>query len=272
MTTLEPSVGTNTPSVAVVTGAARGIGAAVARRLSARGWQLVLVDSCADDPAADYGLATKAELDAVVEACGGEAVGYVADVRDQAALVQAVELARTRFGGLDAAIAVAGLIAGGPTTWDTSDELWAAMIDVNLAGVWRLARAALPAMLERPVPRRGRFVAVASAGGIVGLPRLGAYVAAKHGVVGLVRSLAAELGPDQITANVVAPGSTRTEALNASAAVYELSSPDDFSVHHLVPRLLEPDEVAAAVVWLCEESSSGVTGIVVPVDAGMTAR
>jgi SDR family mycofactocin-dependent oxidoreductase len=258
--------------VAVVTGAARGIGAAVARRLSGRGWRLVLVDSCADDPAADYPLGSRAELDAVVAACGPEAIGHVADVRDQRALAEAVELARSRFGGLDAAVAVAGMIAGGASTWETGDELWTAMIDVNLAGVWRLARVAVPAMLERPLPRRGRFVAVASAGGIVGLPRLGAYVAAKHGVVGLVRSLAAELGPEGITANVVAPGSTRTAALAASAALYELSTPDEFSVHHLVPRLLEADEVAAAVAWLCEESSSGVTGIVLPVDGGMTAR
>jgi SDR family mycofactocin-dependent oxidoreductase len=232
----------------------------------------VLVDSCADDPSADYALATKAELDAVVAACGPGAVGYVADVRDQVALATAVDLARARFGGLDAAIAVAGLVAGGATTWDTGDELWSAMIDVNLAGVWRLARAAVPVMLERAEPRRGRFVAVASAGSIVGLPRLAAYVAAKHGVVGLVRSLAAELGPQGITANVVAPGSTRTEALTASAAIYDLGSPDEFSVHHLVPRLLEPDEVAAAVAWLCEERSGGVTGVVLPVDAGMTAR
>jgi len=270
MTTLDASPGA--ARVALVTGAARGIGAAVAKRLSEKGWRLVLVDSCADDPAAGYALATKAELGAVVAGCGASAIGHVADVRDQAALGEAVELALARFGGLDAAIAVAGLVAGGPNTWDTGDALWAAMIDVNLAGVWRLARAAVPAMLERPAPRRGRFVAVASAGGIVGLPRLGAYVAAKHGVVGLVRSLAAELGPEGITANIVAPGSTRTEALTASAAVYDLGSPDEFSAHHLVPRLLEPDEVAAAVVWLCEESSSGVTGIVLPVDGGMTAR
>jgi SDR family mycofactocin-dependent oxidoreductase len=270
MTTLDSAAGA--PGVGVVTGAGRGIGAAVAKRLSGRGWRLVLVDSCADDPAADYRLATRAELDAVVESCGPEAVSHVADVRDQAGLEAAVDLARSRFGGLDAAIAVAGLIAGGPTTWETDDELWAAMIDVNLGGVRRLARAAVPAMLERPVPRRGRFVAVASAGGVVGLPRLGAYVAAKHGVVGFVRSLAAELGPEGITANIVAPGSTRTAALTASAALYELSSPEEFRVHHLVPRLLEPDEVAAAVAWLCEDISSGVTGIVVPVDAGMTAR
>jgi len=258
--------------VAIVTGAARGIGAAVARGLSGLGWRLVLVDSCADDPALDYALATQAELEAVVQECGPGALGHVADVRDQDELAVAVALARERFGGLDAAVAAAGVIGGGPATWETGDELWEAMFGVNLLGVFRLARAAVPAMLERPVPRQGRFVAVASAGSVVGFPRLGAYVAAKHGVLGLVRSLAAELGPEGITANAVAPGSTRTAGLTASAAVYGLDSPEEFSVYHLEPRLLEPVEVAAAVVWLCGAGSSGVTGAVLPVDAGMTAR
>jgi SDR family mycofactocin-dependent oxidoreductase len=181
-------------------------------------------------------------------------------------------MATQEFGGLDAAVAVAGMIAGGPPAWETGDELWSAMIDVNLGGVWRLARAAVPAMLERPAPRQGRFVAVASAGAVVGLPRLSAYVAAKHGVLGLIRTLAAELGPEGITANAVAPGSTRTAALTASAAVYGLASPEEFSVHHLLPRLVEPAEVAAAVVWLCGAGASGVTGALLPVDAGMTAH
>ncbi len=258
--------------VAVVTGAARGIGAEVALSLAGAGWRLVLVDSCADDPAVSYGLATQADLDAVVEACGGGAVGHVADVRDQHGLGEAVDLAGQRFGGVDAAIAVAGMIGGGPPVWETGDGLWEAMIDVNLSGVWRLARAALPAMLTRPAPRQGRFVAVASAGAVVGFPRLGAYTAAKHGVVGLIRSLAAELAPEGITANAVAPGSTRTLGLAASAEIYGLESPEEFAVHHLEHRLLEPSEVAAAVVWLCSTASRGVTGVVLPVDAGMTAR
>lgn len=282
MTTTDPPlhVAAGTPTeagsgagrVALVTGAARGIGADVARGLAAAGWRLVLVDSCADDPAVDYGLATLAEFEALVRDLGSEAAGHVADVRDQDGLDVAVGLARERFGGLDAAVAVAGMIGGGPPAWETGDDLWEAMIDVNLGGVWRLARAAVPAMLERPAPRQGRFVAVASAGALVGFPRFSAYVAAKHGVLGLTRSLAAELGPEGITANVVAPGSTRTAGLAATAAVYGLESPEDLSVHHLEPRLLEPTEVAAAVVWLCGTGSSGVTGAILPVDAGLTAR
>jgi SDR family mycofactocin-dependent oxidoreductase len=259
--------------VALVTGAGRGIGAATAEALSAAGWRLVLVDRGADDPALDYPLPTPADLEAVAERCGGpeRAVAVLADVRDQAGLDLAVATAVERFGGLDAAVAAAGAVVGGPPAWETSDDEWSAMVGINAEGVWRLARAAVPALLARPEPRRGRFVAIASTGALVGLPQLSAYSAAKHAVVGLVRSLAAELGPHGVTANAVAPGSTRTAMLDASAAVYDLAHPDEFAAHHALGRLLDPAEVAAAVAWLCSPASSGVTGAVLPVDAGMTA-
>src|SRR5581483_6018087 len=170
-------------------------------------------------------LATRAELDAVAAACDGIAV--VADVRDQAALDAAVAVAVSEFGGLDAALAVAGCITGGLPAWETGDAAWSAMIDVNAAGVWRLARAAVPVMLRRPAPRHGRFVAVSSASGTLGMPLLAAYSAAKHAVIGLVRSMAAELGPEGITVNAVAPGSTATMMLEASAGVYGLATSED---------------------------------------------
>lgn len=266
--------GLTAPGVAVITGAARGIGAATARLLAAEGWSLVLVDRCEDDPALRYPLATRDDLEATVEACGGarRAEGVVADVRDQAALDAAVATAVTRFGGLDAALAVAGCVGGGTAAWETGDELWSAMLGVNLEGTWRLARAAVPALLAMPQPRRGRFVAVASAGGTVGLYLMAAYSAAKHGVIGLVRSLAAELGPHGVTANAVAPGSTEGAVLDASAAIYDLAGPSELIGHHLIPRLLVPEEPAALLAWLCGPASSGITGAVLPVDAGMTAR
>ena len=255
--------------VGIVTGAGRGIGAAVARRLAADGWRLVLVDRCADDPALAYPLATEEELRGVAAEAGG--IACIADVRDQAGLDASVAIAVDAFGGLDGAVAAAGCIAGGPSSWHTADEVWEAMVRVNLEGVWRLVRAAVPALLDRPPPRRGRFVAISSAGGTRGLPRLAAYAAAKHGVDGLVRSLAAELGPEGVTANAVAPGSTATAMLDASAHVYGLDAPERLAEHHLLGRLVRPEEVAEMVVWLCGEGAGAVTGAVLPVDAGMTA-
>jgi SDR family mycofactocin-dependent oxidoreductase len=209
----------------------------------------------------------------VAEECGGsaQALAIAADVRDQQALDAAVARAMETFGGLDAAVAVAGAVIGGQTAWNTDDQAWNTMMGVNLEGVWRLARAAVPALLQRPRPRRGRFVAVSSSGGTLGLPLLAAYSAAKHGVEGFVRSLAAELGPEEITVNAVAPGSTEGAMLDASARVYGLTSAQDFVIHHQLPRLIQPTEVAALIQWLCGTDASAVTGAILPADAGMTA-
>ncbi len=103
------------------------------------------------------------------------------------------------------------------------------------------------------------------------MPRLSAYSASKHAVIGFTRSLAADLGGSGITANVVCPGSTKGPMLDASASVYGLASTDEFAAHHLVQRLLEPTEPAALIAWLCGPASSGLTGAVLPVDGGMTA-
>jgi len=186
-------------------------------------------------------------------------------------MVAATAAVAERFGRIDAAVAAAGAIAGGETLWLTDEALWDVMVGINLTGVFNLARAAVPHLLSRSQPRSGRFVAVASAASVDGLPRLGAYTAAKAGVAGLIRALAAELGPDGVTANAVAPGSTRTAMLDASAAVYGLDSVEEFTVHQPLGRLLEPGEIAAAIAWLCSSEASGITGAVLPVDGGMTA-
>jgi len=264
--------GTPSPRTALVTGAARGVGAATVAALAAGGWRVIAVDRCADDPALQYPLGTPADLDRVVETARpaeGDVVGYVADTRDPDALAAAVGEAERRWGGLDAAIAVAGVIAGGVPAWQVPREREAALLDVNLGGVLNLARVAVPALLRRPAPRRGRFIAVASAAATRGMPMLAAYSAAKAGVAGFIRALAAELGGTGVTANAVSPGSTATAALDESARLYALPAAESFAIQQPLGRLLRPEEVAAVIAFLAGEDASGMTGAIVPVDGGL---
>lgn len=259
---------------ALVTGAGRGIGAATVLALALEGWRVVAVDRCADDPRLPYALASEAELDAVVAEAGqlaGDAdrlVAIVADATDEAALAAAAAHA-DRWGGLDAVVANAGVITGGVPAWELASDRQQAVLDVNLGGVMTAARVGIPAMLAQPEPREGRFVAVASAAATRGLPGLAAYCAAKAGVAGFVRALATDLRGTGVTANAVAPGSTRTALLEESARLYDLSSADDFAAQQPVERVLDPAEVAAAIVWLASPAASGVTGAMLAVDGGL---
>ncbi|MET7702457.1 mycofactocin-coupled SDR family oxidoreductase [Streptomyces sp. NPDC005485] len=255
---------------AVVTGAARGIGAAVVERLAGDGWQVVAVDVCRDLPGVGYPLGTEKELQALAKRWPDTVVPVVADVRDQAALQDAVEVAHRRFGALDAAVAAAAVMAGGRPLWQSTDEEWDALFEIGVRGVANLARAAVPRLLARREPRSGRFVALASAAAHHGLWHLAGYNAAKHAVVGLIRGLATDLRGTGVTATAVSPGSTRTPMLQASADLYDLPDTAEFARHHLLGRLLEPQEVAAAVCWLCGEEASALTGTVVHADGGFT--
>ena len=253
---------------AVVTGAARGIGAAVALALAADGWAVALGDVCADDPALGYPLGTAAQLQQVALACrerGATVVALTCDVRS-ADQLDALVAAAAELGEVQAAVAVAGVLGGAGVAWELAPDVVERDLDVNYRGVVGLARAAVPHLLAAGAA--GRFVSVVSAAGTAGLPRLASYAASKHAALGFVRSLAADLGGTGVTANAVLPGSTSTRLLEATAAVYGLASPEDFAQHGRLGRLLAPEEVAAAVSWLCSTGSSGVTGAAVPVDGG----
>jgi SDR family mycofactocin-dependent oxidoreductase len=259
------------PRVAVVTGAARGIGAAVVNQLAAEGWRVVAVDICADVPGASYPMARRKELAELAQRWPDSVLDVVADVRDRQSLDEAVALAEREFGGVDAAVAAAAVMAGGKPLWETGEAEWDALFDTGVRGVFHLAGAAVPALLRRPEPRAGRFVALASAAAHRGLWHLAGYNAAKSAVVGLIRGLATDLRGTGITATAVSPGSTRTAMLDATADLYDLRDVEEFSQHQLIERLLVPEEVAAAVCWLCGEGSSAITGTVVHADGGFTA-
>ena len=139
------------------------------------------------------------------------------------------------------------------------------MLEVDLGGVLKLARTAIPALLRRPEPRSGRFLAVASAAATRGLPMLAAYCAAKAGVAGLIRSLGAELGGTGVTANAVSPGSTDTPILAQSARLYGLPGAASFAVQQPHGRLLDPAEIAAVLAFLASPDARLISGAAIPV-------
>lgn len=252
--------------VALVTGAARGIGAATVTALADDGWSVVALDRCDDDPRLPYALGTVEQLETLRSP---SVLPLVADATDALALQRAVDLAERSFGGLDAAVAVAGVVAGGVPLWEQPQQEVDAVLEVDLHAVIALARVAVPALLRRPAPRSGRFLAVSSTAAVRGLPLLAAYCAAKAGVSGLVRALAVELGGTGITANAVSPGSTDTAVLAQSARLYGLPAAGAFSAQQPVGRLLRPEEVASALLWLAGPHGDAVTGVDLAVDGGL---
>jgi NAD(P)-dependent dehydrogenase (short-subunit alcohol dehydrogenase family) len=187
----------------------------------------------------------------------------VADATDADALARAIVDV-----DLEVIVCAAGVIAGGVDAWALSAERERAVIEVNLGGVMTAARVGIPALLERPEPRAGRFIAIASTAATRGLPKLAAYCAAKAGVVGFVRALAVELGGTGITANCVSPGSTRTAILEETARLYGMDA-EAFASQQPLGRLVEPEEIAALVGWLASPRSGAATGGDYPLDGGL---
>lgn len=255
--------------VALVTGAARGIGAATTRLLAEQGHLVLALDWCAGDTSSlTYPMPTRADLDAVVAGAHGTVEAVVADVRDRDALADAVAHAVNLWGRLDVAVAAAAVITGGQPLWETApgdlDLLW----DIDVRGVWNTAAVTVPAMLAGPHPSGCRFVAVASAAGAHGLFHLAAYTAVKHAVVGLTKGLAADLVGTGVTAVAVSPGSTQTQMLAATAGLYDLAEPAVLADHQLLRRLLTPEEVASAIAFCCSREGAALNGSVVSADGG----
>ena len=257
--------------VALVTGAARGIGAATVRRLAEAGYGVVAVDWCVGrDQVVPYTLPSPSDMEDLVAERPDRIIGVIADVRELEALQGAVNAGLAEWGRLDVAVAGAAVILGGKPLWETPMDDLDLLLDIDLRGVWNTAAACIPAMLASDMPRGCRFVAVSSAAGAYGLFHLAAYNTAKHAVVGLVRGLAADLVGTGITASVVSPGSTDTVMLKATAGLYGLQDTTAFADSQLIKRLISPEEVAETVAFCCSPEGGVVNGTVVYADGGFT--
>jgi NAD(P)-dependent dehydrogenase (short-subunit alcohol dehydrogenase family) len=268
--------------VVFITGAARGVGRASALAFAQTGASVALADICEQIEECPYPLATREQLEETARRCrsaGSRASTHVVDVRDQAQIDAAVQSCRDELGPVEVLVNNAGLVGpAGVPAHQLDERAWTTMIDVDLSGVWRCAKAVLPDMIAR---RAGAIVNVSSTAGMVAFPFFANYVAAKHGVIGLTKALALDYAPHSIRVNAVCPTSVRDEPdldsamlagvagmLGVDAADYEaLSLP-----HHPLGALVNAGDVAGAIIWLASDAAQRLTGAVIPVDAGFTAR
>jgi len=257
--------------VALVTGAARGIGAATVAVLCSQGYRVIAVDIANgkehDFDGVHYPMADPEDLDDLAIRFPGQVSTIRADVRDREALRIAVVSAVDEYGHLDAVVAAAAVIAGGSPAWETDADVWSTLWEVDVLGVVNTAAATVPHLLDSP-SGTGRFVAIASAAAHQGLYSLSAYCAAKYAVVGFTKGLAADLAGTGVTACAVSPGSTDTPMLAATCEIYGLDGPDELASHSLIRRLLEPHEVAEVIVGCCAPPAAALNGSVIQADGG----
>jgi NAD(P)-dependent dehydrogenase (short-subunit alcohol dehydrogenase family) len=246
----ERDAGTTHAPVALVTGAADGIGAATARAFAAAGYRLTLVDVSADGAAA-----TAASVDVEVEVVG-------ADVTDEAATQRAVAAAVDRFGRLDVLANVVGGSRPGKTVLDLTLDEWSSLLALNLTSTFLMCRAALPHLVDRA----GAIVNVSSGAGLRGMKANPGYVAAKAGVAALTRALAIDHGGSGVRVNAVAPGPIRTPLMRRNRTPDEIAAMGGLS---LSGRIGEPEEIASVIVWLAGEGASYLNGQTLEVDGGV---
>jgi (+)-trans-carveol dehydrogenase len=270
--------------VAFITGAARNQGRSHALRLAAEGADIIAVDLCEPvksiemyPPATEEDLAETVRL---VEELDRRVLATKADVRDSGALREAVDAGVAEFGRLDIVCANAGVFEIRPAL-ELTDDAWREMIDINLTGVWNTCRAALPHLIEGG--RGGSIVITSSTAGLKGIPNTVHYTAAKHGVVGIMRTLANEFAQHSIRVNSVHPTGVDTVMIQ-NEKTWGLFDPDNphptretaepvfASTNALPVPWVEPIDISNAILFLASDEARYITGVTLPVDAGYTVR
>jgi (+)-trans-carveol dehydrogenase len=269
--------------VAFITGAARGQGRSHAVRMAEEGADIIGVDIGADIDSVPYDLGTMEELEetrALVEALGRRMIAQKADVRSREQLDAAVRAGMAELGRLDVVVCNSGIWSGAPFV-DMSDEMYHDMIDVQMHGVYNACKVTVPRLIEQG--QGGSIVIISSTAGLKGFPNQVHYNMAKHGVIGLMRTLANELAPHFIRANSIHPSSTFTKMIN-NAAIWEVFAPgvanpteadfgDTFTALNLLPiPWMDPVDISNGVVYLASDESRYVTGVTLPIDAGFMEK
>jgi (+)-trans-carveol dehydrogenase len=266
--------------VAFITGAARGQGRAHAVRMAEEGADIIAVDICRQIDSVRIPLSSPedlAETADLVKGLNRQIYTAEVDVRDYDALKKAVDAGVEQFGRLDIIVANAGIGNGGETLDKTSETDWDDMIAVNLSGVWKTVKAGLPHI--QAGGRGGSIILTSSVGGLKAYPHTGHYIAAKHGVVGLMRTFAVELGTQNIRVNSVHPTNVNTPLFMNEPTMklfrpdLENPGPDDMKVvgqlmHTLPIGWVEPEDIANAVLFLASDESRFITGVTLPIDGG----
>jgi SDR family mycofactocin-dependent oxidoreductase len=270
--------------VAFITGAARGQGRSHALRLAQEGADIIAVDLCQQVASVPYAMSTPEDLAETVkeiEALDRRIVATQADVRDYGAVKAALDDGVAQLGRLDIVSANAGIFSFGALA-ELDDATWKDMIDVNLTGVWHTVKAAIPHLRAAG---GGSVILTSSTAGLMAIPQIGHYTSAKHGVVGLMRTLAVELAPDLIRVNSVHPTAVDTDMIQNSAT-YELFAADlpeaertrdvvgaRFAELNALPiPWVEAVDISNAVLWLASDESRYVTGVTLPIDAGSLVK
>ena len=267
--------------VAFITGAARGQGRAHAVRLAQEGADIIAVDICKKIDTVDLIAASTpedlAETADLVKGHNRRIYTAEVDVRDYDALKAAVDTGVEQLGKLDIIVANAGIGNGGQTLDKTSEADWTATIDINLGGVWKTVKAGVPHILAGG--NGGSIILTSSVGGLKAYPHTGHYVAAKHGVVGLMRTFAVELGAQNIRVNSVHPTNVNTPLFMNDGTMrlfrpdLDNPGPEDMKVvgqlmHTLPIGWVEPEDIANAVLFLASDEARYITGVTLPVDGG----